>query len=96
MAKHSQLTIVAMGTSSAQILPARVGRVGLLLIPHLTATYTVGPDADVQANRGLNLLPNAGAIQLSEELHGDIVKHAWYGIASGAGTIIGLLETFDV
>lgn len=96
MAKHSKLTTVTMGTSSGQILPAQEGRVGILFVPHLTATYTVAPDADTQANYGLNLLANAGAIQLSQELHGDIVKHAWYGVASGAGTTIGLLETFDV
>ena len=96
MARHSVVTIVSFGTTAAQALPAREGRVGLLFTPHLTQNYALRPDTNPATNIGLNVLPCAGNLELSMEKHGDIVKHAWYILGAAASMTVGVLETFEV
>ncbi len=86
--RTSSLQTATASTTSAVLVSPSPNRVALLfLAPVGTDNVTVNTRPPSAAGDGIVLQAGAGAVQLTRDLHGDIVGQAWYARAS-AGTIL--------
>lgn len=77
-----------------QIVGPSQQRVALLFSPPVGAgqSYTVTTEPGATLGAGLNLSPTTGALSITEEVFGDVVKRPWFAAASSPFSI-GVLET---
>jgi hypothetical protein len=96
MFKRGVVKSVALSGTATQIVGPSDARVALIFSsPTGTSQIvTFSTDANVALNGGLNLTPGSGMLVLTEDVCGDAVRSAWYGIASGTLTV-GYLETIS-
>jgi hypothetical protein len=97
MKRHSTITTAVLGLSTAQVLAPNTKRTALLFLAPIGAnSYSVAPTPAVVSGVGVNLSSNTTPVLLTYDDLGDIVQKAWYGIASGALTPFGAIETVEV
>ena len=101
MSRHGIFQPVSLTATPKMILPPSTARKAILF-PTFSSTvagafYTVSTDPGVASGIGINVFPNVeGPVLIDFATFGDVVQHAWYGVASSGATFqLGLLEAFD-
>lgn len=86
--RTSSLQSATAGTTPAVLVQPSPNRTALLfLAPAGADSVTVNTRPPSAVGDGIVLQASAGAVQLTRDIHGDIVGQAWYARAS-AGTIL--------
>ncbi len=92
--RTSSLQTATTSTAPAVLVQPSPNRTALLfLAPVSTATVTVNTRPPAAEGDGILLQSGAGAVQLTRELHGDIVGQAWFARASGAAVLATWVES---
>tara|TARA_R110000824_G_scaffold89382_3_gene219187 strand:- start:2625 stop:3002 length:378 start_codon:yes stop_codon:yes gene_type:complete len=85
-------TSVTVGTAVSTISGANPDRLGLLLLNLSSNTIYVSIDNSVSATNGIRLGANGGSVALNVTDDGMIQTRTWYGLATGAGSSMYILE----
>jgi len=82
----------AVGVTVLEIAPNAPSRLALLIVNLSVNDVYVGFDRDVSATKGIRLTPNGGIFSLQHDTDFDTVGYSIYGIASGAGSSVYVVE----
>jgi hypothetical protein len=74
------------------IITGNADRLGLLLLNLSANTVYVSIDNSVSATNGIRLGANGGSVALNVTDDGMIQTRTWYGLATGAGSSMYILE----
>ncbi len=81
-----------LGVASGQILPYNPKRVGFIVVNLSPNSVYVAPKNTVSITSGIYLAANGGSLSLVWDRDFELCANDWYGIATGAGSAIYLLE----
>ncbi|MCB9739193.1 MAG: hypothetical protein H6747_07990 [Deltaproteobacteria bacterium] len=93
--RHAVFERASLGTTSSQILAPSSARCSLLLTPHATVTYALRDRPLSTLTDGLIVTPDGGPVLLRCEDFGDMLCHAWHGVANAAidvSLLVGYVE----
>lgn len=94
VSRNSMVQTGRASTTPAVLVPPSPGRAALLFVaPTGTETVTVNVRPPSAAGDGVVLQAGAGSLQLTREIHGDIVGQAWYARASAGSILTTWIET---
>jgi hypothetical protein len=85
-------TSVSVGTSVSTIIGGNADRLGLLILNLSNNTVFVSIDNSVSATNGIRLGANGGSVALNVTDDGMIQTRTWYGLATGAGSSVYVLD----
>jgi hypothetical protein len=85
-------TSATVGTTVSTIITGNADRLGLLLLNLSANTVYVSIDNSVSATNGIRLGANGGSVALNVTDDGMIQTRTWYGLATGAGSSMYILE----
>tara|TARA_Y100000758_G_scaffold302697_1_gene271315 strand:+ start:1375 stop:1752 length:378 start_codon:yes stop_codon:yes gene_type:complete len=85
-------TSVTVGTAASTLITGDADRLGLLLLNLSSNTVYVSINNDVSATNGIRLGANGGSVALNVTDDGMIQTRTWYGLATGAGSSMYILE----
>lgn len=85
-------TSVTVGTAVSTVIEGDADRLGLLLLNLSSNTIYVSIDNTVSATNGIRLGANGGSVALNVTDDGMIQTRTWYGLATGAGSSMYVLE----
>lgn len=95
MGKHGIVRSVTLSTAMTQVLGPSEARVALHFSPpQIASTVTISTDPGAAAGSGMILTQSAGFLLITQELHGDAVKKAWYAAASPSANL-GFVEIVE-
>jgi|TARA_B110000438_G_scaffold286613_1_gene318011 hypothetical protein len=85
-------TSVTVGTGVSTIIGGNPDRLGLLILNLSSNTLYVSIDNSVSATNGIRLGANGGSVALNVTDDGMIQTRTWYGLATGAGSSVYVLD----
>jgi hypothetical protein len=85
-------TSVTVGTAVSTVIEGDADRLGLLLLNLSSNTIYVSIDNNVSSTNGIRLGANGGSVALNVTDDGMIQTRTWYGLATGAGSAMYVLE----
>lgn len=85
-------TSVSVGTAVSTIIGGNADRLGLLILNLSNNTVFVSIDNSVSATNGIRLGANGGSVALNVTDDGMIQTRTWYGLATGAGSSVYVLD----
>ena len=85
-------TSVTVGTGVSTIIGGNPDRLGLLILTLSSNTLYVSIDNSVSATNGIRLGANGGSVALNVTDDGMIQTRTWYGLATGAGSSVYVLD----
>lgn len=83
---------VSITTSAKQIVGQSMSRFALLICAPTSGVLTIAPDPAVTNGVGISIQAAQGYVWLDIKTHGDLVKHAWFGIMSAGTVTIGFAD----
>lgn len=83
---------VTVGTGVSTIIGGNPDRLGLLILNLSSNTLYVSIDNSVSATNGIRLGANGGSVALNVTDDGMIQTRTWYGLATGAGSSVYVLD----
>jgi len=86
---------VSLGTSPAELVPNNPDRLALLIINLSTNSVYVALDASVSSSKGMLLAPSGGSGSFSIDEDFQLVGWAIWGIATGAGSPLYVIEVTE-
>lgn len=93
---HGELTedetSATVGTGVSTIITGDPDRLGLLILNLSANTLYVSINNDVSATNGIRLGANGGSLALNVTDDGMIQTRTWYGLATGAGSAVYVLQ----
>lgn len=90
---RSTWDVFTVAGTVVQIAPFSPNRVALVIGPPATNTLFVGIDGSVLATTGLRRVQTNEPIILNIQDHGDLVRHAFFAVATGGNAIIQVWQT---
>lgn len=85
-------TSVTVGTAVSTVIGSNPDRLGLLILNLSANTVYVSIDNSVSATNGIRLGANGGSVSLNVTDDGMIQTRTWYGLATGAGSSVYVLD----
>jgi hypothetical protein len=85
-------TSVTVGTAVSTVIGSNPDRLGLLILNLSSNTVYVSIDNSVSATNGIRLGANGGSVALNVTDDGMIQTRTWYGLATGAGSSVYVLD----
>ena len=85
-------TSVTVGTGVSTIIGGNPDRLGLLILNLSSNTLYVSIDNSISATNGIRLGANGGSVALNVTDDGMIQTRTWYGLATGAGSSVYVLD----
>ena len=83
---------VAVGNSSQGVLAGSEKRIALIFFGPNTGRITLSPSNPVTLDQGPTVSGTFGVVELRYDVHGNIVKMPWFGIADAANRNLGVIE----
>jgi hypothetical protein len=88
----SNITTQSIGVAFTQVVPNNPLRKTLLLVNVSGQNIYIGIDQNVSINQGILLVPQGGSFSTADWEDYDFTRHAFYAIASGAGSGLIVVE----
>lgn len=85
-------TSATVGTGVSTVIEGDADRLGLLLLNLSANTVYVSINNDVSSTNGIRLGANGGSVALNVTDDGMTQTRTWYGLATGAGSAVYVLE----
>ena len=85
-------TSVTVGTAVSTVIGSNPDRLGLLILNLSANTVYVSIENSVSATNGIRLGANGGSVALNVTDDGMIQTRTWYGLATGAGSSVYVLD----
>ena len=85
-------TSVTLGTTVSTVIRSNPDRLGLLILNLSTNTMYISITNGVSATDGIRLGANGGSLSLNVTDDGMIQTRTWYGVSTGAGSSVYVLE----
>lgn len=82
-----------VGVAAELIARGSPQRAFLLVINLSANTIYIAPDNQAAVTRGIRLAPNGGSASLIWDRDLELVTQPWFGIATGAGSALYVLES---
>ncbi len=91
-ATKAAFATVSITTSAKQIVSQSPNRYALLICAPTSGILTIAPDPAVVNGVGISIASALGYVYMDIKTHGDLVKHAWFGIMSAGTVTIGFSD----
>lgn len=83
-----------VGVNATLIIPADQNRIGIVFSAHTANAIWYGLNPAMVAGEGILMGANIEPYTLSVFTHGDLCRRAWYGLAPGGASTVGVAELF--
>ena len=85
-----------VGATAVEMLKNNPNRVSFIVVNLSGNSLYMSTSPDVSSANGIYISPNGGRMILQWDVDFELVSQQWYGIATGAGSAVFILENISI